>query len=147
MPRSIIPFPTELRPQLPTIVGNVDYLTLQLRLQQIDALLQESGIEKQFVELALERWVPSGKKQPSAQQQQRFQERSRRALRSTILRTLLQEDYRGFSCQLAGNPLYQWFCRPQLSNSRDFRSVRAGRCGLRFCERCCRKTIEDSVAN
>src|SRR5574341_983808 len=49
--------------------------------------------------------------QTSAQQQQRFQERSRRALRSTILRTLLQEDYRGFSCQLAGNPLYQWFCR------------------------------------
>ena len=36
--------------------------------------------------------------------------RSRRALRCTILRTLLQEDYRGFSCQLAGNPLYQWFC-------------------------------------
>lgn len=22
----------------------------------------------------------------------------------------MQEDYRGFSCQLAGNPLYQWFC-------------------------------------
>ena len=36
--------------------------------------------------------------------------RNRRALRCTILRTLLQEDYRGFSCQLAGNPLYQWFC-------------------------------------
>ena len=40
----------------------------------------------------------------------KFQQRSRRALRCTILRTLLQEDYRGFSCQLAGNPLYQWFC-------------------------------------
>ena len=36
--------------------------------------------------------------------------RSRRALRCTILRTLLQEDYRGFSCALAGSPLYQWFC-------------------------------------
>src|SRR5947207_9437795 len=32
------------------------------------------------------------------------------ALRCTILRTLLQEDYRGLSCALAGNPLYQWFC-------------------------------------
>jgi len=32
------------------------------------------------------------------------------AKRCTILRTLLQEDYRGFSVQLAGNPLYQWFC-------------------------------------
>jgi hypothetical protein len=28
-----------------------------------------------------------------------------------VLRTLLQEDYRGFSCQQAGNPLYQWFCQ------------------------------------
>jgi hypothetical protein len=44
-------------------------------------------------------------------EQLKHQERSRRALRCTILRTLLQEDYRGFSCQLAGNPLYQWFCR------------------------------------
>ena len=26
------------------------------------------------------------------------------------MRTLLQEDYRGFSCALAGSPLYQWFC-------------------------------------
>ena len=32
-------------------------------------------------------------------------------MRCNLLRTLLQEDYRGFSCQLAGNPLYQWFCR------------------------------------
>ncbi len=28
-----------------------------------------------------------------------------------ILQTLLQEDYREFSCQLAGHALYQWFCR------------------------------------
>ena len=26
------------------------------------------------------------------------------------LRTLLEEDYRVFSCALAGSPLYQWFC-------------------------------------
>jgi hypothetical protein len=43
-------------------------------------------------------------------EQLKYQQRSRRALRCTILRTLLQEDHRGFSCQLAGNPLYQWFC-------------------------------------
>ena len=41
----IIPFPTELRPRLPTIVGNVDYLTLRLRLEQIDELLQITGVE------------------------------------------------------------------------------------------------------
>jgi hypothetical protein len=67
-------------------------------------------VEKQFVELALEQWFKEAKRAPSAREQQRFQLRSRRALRCTVLRTLLQEDFRGFSCQLAGNPLYQWFC-------------------------------------
>jgi hypothetical protein len=52
----------------------------------------------------------AGSREPTAREQLNFQQRSRRALRCTILRTLLQEDYRGFSCQLAGNPLYQWFC-------------------------------------
>lgn len=110
MPSLIIPFPTELRPRLPTIVGNVDYLTLRLRLEQIDELLRASGVEKEFVEQALQGWMGAQSKTPSAGQQQKFQLRSRRAVRCTVLRTLLQEDYRGFSCQLAGNPLYQWFC-------------------------------------
>jgi len=110
MPCLLIPFPTELRPMLPVIVGNVDYLTLRQRLEQIHELLQASGLETQFVELALEGWLKEAGRLPSAQEQQRFQLRSRRALRCTVLRTLLQEDYRGFSCQLAGNPLYQWFC-------------------------------------
>lgn len=106
----IIPFPSELRPRLPTIMGNVDYQTLRLRLEQIDALLEKSGVEKEFVERSLQRWLASAQSPCSAGQQQRFQLRSRRALRCTVLRTLIQEDYRGFSCQLAGNPLYQWFC-------------------------------------
>jgi hypothetical protein len=108
---SWIPFPEELRPKLPTIVGNVDYQTLRLRLEQIDALLRDSGLERQFVERSLEHWAAGSDREPTAREQGQFQERSRRALRCTILRTLLQEDYRGFSCQLAGNPLYQWFCR------------------------------------
>lgn len=104
----IIPFPTELRPPLPTIVGNVDYLTLRRRLDQIDELLRTSQVEKNFVEQALEVWCAQGTS--TACQQAKFQARSRRALRCNLLRTLLQEDYRGFSCALAGNPLYQWFC-------------------------------------
>jgi hypothetical protein len=39
----------ELRPALPTIVGNVDYLQLRLRLEQIDQLLERSGVEKKFM--------------------------------------------------------------------------------------------------
>ena len=106
----IIPFPEELRPRLPTIVGNVDHLTLRLRLEQIDALLRQSGIECDFVRRSLAVWKRGAKADPTAREQTNFQQRSRRALRCTVLRTLLQEDYRGFSCQLAGNPLYQWFC-------------------------------------
>ena len=106
----IIPFPAELRPRLPTIVGNVDYRTLRQRLEQIDSLLHASGLERQFVERALHGWLPPAGPAPSARKQQKFQQRCRRALRCNILRTLLQEDYRGVSCQLAGNPLYQWFC-------------------------------------
>ena len=110
MSNRIIPFPTELRPPLPTILGNVDYLTLRQRLEQIDSLLHDSGLETQFVQRALQGWLRPTRRAPSARQQQKFQQRSRRALRCNLLRTLLQEDYRGFSCQLAGNPLYQWFC-------------------------------------
>jgi len=106
----IIPFPQELRPQLPTIVGNVDYLTLRQRLEQIDALLRDSGVEQEFVRRALAGWNVAASREATALEQVKFQQRSRRALRCTLLRTLLQEDYRGFSCQLAGNPLYQWFC-------------------------------------
>ena len=106
----IIPFPQELRPCLPTIVGNVDYLTLRQRLEQIDALLRQSGAERDFVQRALAGWRRAAKAEPAAREQEKFQQRSRRALRCTVLRTLLQEDYRGFSVQLAGNPLYQWFC-------------------------------------
>jgi len=107
---TLIPFPQELRPQLPTIVGNVDYLRLRRRLEEIDALLREGGVEADFVQRSLDRWVAKVKHTPGVQEQLRFQQRSRRALRCTILRTLLQEDYRGFSKQLAGNPLYHWFC-------------------------------------
>src|SRR6266571_9498857 len=110
MARLVIPFPAELRPRLPTIVGNVDYLTLRQRLEQVDSLLQEGAVEQDFVDQALDGWLARASNRPSVREQQRFQQRSRRALRCTILKTLLQEDYRGFSCALAGNPLYQWFC-------------------------------------
>ena len=111
----IIPFPSELRPKLPTIVGNVDYLTLRQQLEQIDALLLASGTEKEFVELALKDWLKPGRRVPSAREQEKFQLRDRRALRCNVLRTLLQEDYRGFSCQLAGNPLFQWWCTTTIT--------------------------------
>ena len=106
----IIPFPTELRPRLATIIGNVDYNTLRQRLEQIDDLLRRSGVEKDFVERALGAWLAGQVDVPTTLEQQKFQKRSRLALRCNVLRTLLDEDFRGFSCAVAGSPLYQWFC-------------------------------------
>ena len=60
----IIPFPQELRPQLPTIVGNVDYLTLRQRLEQIDTLLRDSGVERDFVQRALAGWTRAAAGEP-----------------------------------------------------------------------------------
>ena len=107
----IIPFPQELRPRLPVIIGNVDDLTLRQRLEQIDAVLRDGGVEREFVQRSLNQWLSGSTHETTALQQLKFQQRSRRALRCTILQTLLQEDFRGFSCQLAGHPLYQWFCQ------------------------------------
>ena len=91
----------------------MDYLTFRQRLAQIDARLRASGAERDFVQRALNQRTsaPAPAPKMTAVAQGKFQQRSRRALRCTLLRTLLQEDYRGFSCQLAGNPLYQWFCQ------------------------------------
>lgn len=112
MPVQIIPFPLELQPRLPTIVGNVDYTTLRKHLEQIDFLLLSGGVEEAFVQASLNHWTASNTKQaPNCDQQIKFQTQSRRALRCNVLRTLLQEDFRGLSCQLAGNGLYQWFCQ------------------------------------
>ena len=106
----IIPFPTELRPRLATIVGNVDYNSLRQQLEQIDDLLRRSGVERDFVDRSLAAWLPKLGDAPTALEQVKFQKRSRLALRCNVLRTLLDEDFRGFSCAVAGSPLYQWFC-------------------------------------
>ncbi len=74
----IIPFPQELRPKLPTIVGNVDYLILRERLEQIDALLRDGGVEEDFVRRALNTWTPEEREAATACQQIQFQQRSRR---------------------------------------------------------------------
>jgi hypothetical protein len=58
----ILPFPEELRPRLPTIVGNVDYRTLRERLEQIDSLLRLSGLECDFVQRSVERWPKATKR-------------------------------------------------------------------------------------
>ena len=106
----IIPFQPALPQVLPTIEGNVDYRQWRDQLLHIDALLIESGLETQFLETDLRRWLGRRKKL-SAPAQQNHQLHSQRALRCNIARTLLGEDYRGFAVRLADSPLLQHFCR------------------------------------
>jgi hypothetical protein len=109
MTGALIPFPQSLRPALPTIVGNADYRQLRDQLQRIDELLKRSGIEERFVASSVNQWQQR-QKRPSLARQLNHQRHAHRALRCNILRTLLQEDFRGFAVRLADSPLFQHFC-------------------------------------
>jgi hypothetical protein len=50
----------------------VDYQTLRQRLEQIDALLRQSGLERDFVQRALAGWKVAGSREPSALEQLKF---------------------------------------------------------------------------
>jgi hypothetical protein len=106
---TIIPFQPLLPQVLPTIEGNVDYRDFRDQLVRIEALLRQSGLERQFMEKDLQRWLGSRQK-ISAKAQQNHQLHSQRALRCNIARTLLGENYRGFAARLADSPLLQHFC-------------------------------------
>src|SRR3989475_664015 len=106
---TIIPFQVPLPQVLPTIEGNVDYRELRDQLLRIEGLLIQSGLETQFLEKDLRRWLGRREK-VSARAQQNHQLHSQRALRCNIGRILLGEDYRGFAARLADSPLLQHFC-------------------------------------
>src|SRR5436190_24166977 len=112
MTATILPFPQSLQPPLPTIEGNVDYRKMRDELRRIEELLTQSGAEQQFIRLCLERWLAAREfaQDVPAKAQLNFQLHSRRALRCNILRTYLQEDFRGFAARLADSPLFQHFC-------------------------------------
>jgi hypothetical protein len=73
-----------------TVRGNVDYLRFEAELQRVDELLRRSGVEELFVERSVERGRAQGTQRgPSAKEQVRYQEQSRRALRCTVLKQIL----------------------------------------------------------
>lgn len=111
MSSPLIPFPESLRPPLPTIEGNVDYRQMREQLLRIDELLRTSGLERDFVARALEPWLRRrAGRSVSLRAQINFQRHSRLALRCNLLRTLLQEDFRGLAVRLADSALLQHFC-------------------------------------
>lgn len=107
----IIPLQGNLRPALPTVRGNVDYLRFESELHRIDEILRLSGVEEMFVERSLERWLAQGgERVPTAKEQAKYQRASVQALRCNVLKQILGENYRGMSRRLAECPLFQWFC-------------------------------------
>ena len=105
----ILPFQPTLCPALPVILGNGDYQDFEERLRRMDQLLIVSGVEQSFVTQSLARY---DQQFPNAttKSRQRHQLHSYRALRCTVLRGLLREEYRGMSRRLAECPLFRWFC-------------------------------------
>lgn len=110
---TILSFPLELRPALPTVYGSLEYRRLEQQLRRIDELLQLSGVEQRFIHLSLEAYDQEAKRQGVELREgelQRHALRSQQAVRCEVLRRLLGESFRGMSCRLAQCALFQWFC-------------------------------------
>ena len=94
----LLPLEQYLLPDLPTIVGNVDYQTLRAQLLRMHQLLVDGGIERDFIArsvshrrtLAVKRYQKSGK------YERIVREHSARALRCKLAWLLLREDFRSF---------------------------------------------------
>lgn len=107
----ILPIEQYLMPDLPTIVGNVDYDTLRAQLIRINQILVEGGIERDFIARSLELKMKEAcpRYRNSAKYQRLIQEHAARALRCNVVRVLLKEDFRDMSTRLADSPLLQRF--------------------------------------
>lgn len=106
----ILPFQRTLRPALPTIVGNFDYREFEALLKRVDQLLLASGVERLFIERSLEHTQLEKGGALTPRDSHHAVKHAIRALRCTLLKMFLNEDYRGLSRRLAECPLFQWFC-------------------------------------
>ena len=97
-----------LRPALPCVYGPVEYREQRALFERIDKILSSSGLEDEFVALALaERQIDVG--QAGARRLERLLRFSVLALRSNIARHITGLDHREFCARLADSPLLQWF--------------------------------------
>lgn len=109
---SFIPLQVELSPQLPRVCGNAEYVEREQLLNDLDQLLRSSGVEAEFIAASMEAYLASREDtEPTARALVRHQAHSVRALRTMVLKSILQETYRGLSLQLAQSPLLRKFCQ------------------------------------
>lgn len=109
----IIPYQEELRPALPTVIGNVDYQEFRATLLRIEEILERSRVERKFIEERLDqsrRKAEQNKRVLGAKELAQVALHAARALRCNVVRQLLGEGCRGFSVRLADSPLLQRFC-------------------------------------
>lgn len=86
---------------------------------RVDRILRESGVERLFVRLSLERYEAAAAGPVSGRELVRQSTRSEKALRCTVLKNILGEDYREMSVRLAQCGLFRWFCKlPELETVR-----------------------------
>ncbi len=112
---NIIAIQEYLRPALPRVIGCKDYREQEELLKRVDQILKKSGVESKFVRLSLEKSRRRSKKQAAQKDLIRWSIRSEQALRCTILKNLLRQDYRSMSVSLAQSALFRWFCKiPEL---------------------------------
>jgi IS5 family transposase len=112
----IVSYQEELSPELPTVVGNVDYQEFRDTLFRIDEILKRSGAERQFINdrvAAYRKTAEENGREAEAVSPGELAEAARQAsqaLRCNIARQLLGESARGLSTRLADSPLLQSFC-------------------------------------
>jgi hypothetical protein len=103
----IFTYQPALRPALPCIYGPVDYRDLRALFERIDRILSTSGLEQEFINLALEdRKIDTA---ASAKRLEHLARMSVLALRSNIARKLTGLTHRDFCARLADSSLLQWF--------------------------------------
>ena len=97
-----------LRPALPCTYGPLDYRELRALFIRIDGILSASGLERDFLNLALaDRKIDTAA--TSAKRLARFARFSLLALRANIARILTGLAHRDFCVRLADSALLQWF--------------------------------------
>jgi len=95
----------ELRPALPTVYGPKDYREFRATLEEMDRILDVTGIENRFIM----RMLSSDTKDSSATTLEKKHKICRAALRYSILLTVTGKTYRGLAVAVADSQLFQWF--------------------------------------
>ncbi len=116
-----IAYQPELSPALPVVIGNADYKQFRETLIQIDRILEQGGIETEFVFDRLAAYEQEIRQRArregepmrmvSEGELARVARHATQALRCNISREFIGLASRPFSIRLADSPLLQWFCQ------------------------------------